>query len=444
LKQGLQFRYTSWYGGTSTAGGLNPESGRNHRVFNLSVCLRILVAGLPLIAVAQAAADDLRVVTWNVTNYSSGRVSDFQTALYGVFEGRSVAPDIFIGQEFLSASGVANFLSILNTAPGSPGDWAAAAFVNGPDTDSAFFYRTSRVELATDLSPNGVTVVAVGGTSPNHPRDIMRYDVVLAGGTSAETRLAIYSSHMKAGTSSSDKARRLLEAQRIRDDAETLPTGWHFMLGGDFNTQSADQSAYVELVGSQANNDGRFFDPISTSGSWNNNSAYRIVHTQDPSGAGGMDDRHDQILVSASLEDGVGLDYIGNPSIPYSTTTWDDPNHSYRSWGNDGTSYNTLLTITGNQMVGATIAQALVNSALGGGHLPVFLDLRVPPCPADFECDGDVDLADHAEFIACMSGPAAGVGFVAPSQTCLDYFDLDGQGDVDLADFRVFQQVFGQ
>ncbi len=28
-------------------------------------------------------------------------------------------------------------------------------------------------------------------------------------------------------------------------------------------------------------------------------SAYRFIHTQDPSGAGGMDDRHDQILVCA-------------------------------------------------------------------------------------------------------------------------------------------------
>ncbi len=407
------------------------------------VLLRRVFVSLTLAWAAQAAADELRVVTWNVTNYSSGRVADFQTAIYGVFEGRFLSPDVFIGQEFLSASGVTNFLNILNTATGSPGDWAAASFVDGPDTDSAFFYRTSRVSLATDLSPNGVTVVAVGGTAPNHPRNIMRYDVVVAAGTSAETRVAIYSSHMKSGSTGDDQARRLLEAQRIRDDAESLPAGWHFLLGGDFNTQSSSQSAYVELVGSQANNDGRLFDPISTPGGWNNNSAYRIVHTQDPTGAGGMDDRHDQLLLSASLVDGVGLDYIGDPSIPYSTTTWNDPNHSYRSWGNDGTSYNASLTITGNQMVGAVMAQALVNSAAGAGHLPVFLDLQVPPCPADFECDGDIDLADHIEFTTCMSGPTDGNGFVPPTQTCLDYFDLDAQGDVDLADFQTFQQAFG-
>ena len=407
--------------------------------------LGIVLVGLTLIAAAQVSADELRVVTWNVSNYSSGRVAVFQTAIYGEFEGRSMSPDIFVGQEFLSTSGVTNFLNILNTASGSPGDWTAADFVNGPDTDSALFYRTSKVELATDLSANGVTVVAVGGAAPNHPRNIMRYDIRLAAGTSAETTLAIYSTHMKASTGSDDKARRLLEAQRIRDDAEALPAGWHFLLGGDFNIRSSDETAYQELVGSQVNNDGRFADPIKTPGNWHAISAYRIVHTQDPTALrpGGMDDRFDQALLSASLVDGLGLDYIGDPAVAYSTTTWNDPNHSYRSWGNDGTTFDAPLAITGNLMVGAVIAQALVDSALNGGHLPVFLELRVPPCPADFECDGDVDLADHAEFAACISGPVEASGFVQPSLSCRDYFDLDGDTDVDLTDFREFQEAFG-
>ncbi len=91
-----------------------------------------------------------------------------------------------------------------------------------------------------------------------------------------------------------------------------------------------------------------------------------------------MDDRHDQILVSNSLIDGSGLSYIGNHLIPYSTTTWNDPNHSYRAWGNDGSSYNLTMAVAGNTMVGSAIAQALVNCANGAGHLPVVLNLRVP------------------------------------------------------------------
>ncbi|MEC9373165.1 MAG: hypothetical protein VYC34_04945, partial [Planctomycetota bacterium] len=346
--------------------------------------------------IAASASAQLRVATWNVTNYSGGRVAEFQTSIYGAFEGRSLAPDVLIGQEFLSQSGVNQFLAILNTAPGSPGDWAAAPFINGPDTDNAFFYRTSRVELLS------TTVIATGGPAPNHPRDVNRYDIRPVGYSGDGAVIACYSSHMKAGSGSTDQQRRLLEAQRIRDDAAALPQAWSFVLGGDFNIQSSGQAAYVELTTA---GDGRFWDPIATPGSWNNNGSYAIVHTQDPSGAGGMDDRHDQLLLSTHLVDSVAMEYVGNPTIPYSTTTWNDPNHSYRAWGNDGTSYNVALTVSGNTMVGPDIAQALRVTAGGGGHLPVVLDLLVPgrldaPEVIDF---GNVMVGDPAEAVIEVS-----------------------------------------
>ena len=327
--------------------------------------------GLVALVSAAEAFEGLRVAEWNVTNYSSGRVAAFRTAIYDSYQGRTLAPDVLIGQEFLSQTGVNNFLNILNGAAGSPGDWAAAPYIDGNDTDNAFFYRTSRVTLL------GVTTVVVGSGPPNPPRDVQRYDVRLVGYTADEATIAMYSSHMKSGSASADQARRLLETQQIRDDAETLPSGWSFLLGADTNTQSSAQACYVELVGSQANNDGRFRDPIKTPGDWNNNSAFHFVHTQDPTGAGGMDDRHDQILISWDLGNGDGLDYIGDATTPYSTSTWNDANHSYRSWGNDGTSYNSSLTVTGNAMVGATIAQALVDTTTQG-HLPVVMNIRVP------------------------------------------------------------------
>lgn len=392
--------------------------------------------------VFEARADQLRVVNWNVTNYTSGRVTEFETAIYGMFSGRTMAPDVFIGEEFTSASAVTNFLNILNNAPNSPADWAAAPFVDGPDTDSALFYRISKVFLATDLSPNGVTVVATGGVDPNHPRNIMRYDVRIQGFNTAETTIAIYATHMKAGSTATDQARRLVEAERIRDDAELLPAGWHFLIGGDFNIQDSSQAAYQELVGSQVNNDGRFFDPINTPGSWNNNFAFRIVHTQDPSGIGGMDDRLDLILLSDSLIDGLGMDYIGDSSIPYSTITWDDPNHSYRSWGNDGTSFNTTLTVSGNQMVGAVIAQALVDAGNGNGHLPVFLDLVIPDIQSG-ACCTDCGCIDFLTKDTCTNGfggdftsngllcQDVGTNCVFPSFTINEFAVRDNQGPND-------------
>ncbi|MBL8758787.1 MAG: hypothetical protein JNK35_10195 [Phycisphaerae bacterium] len=96
-----------------------------------------------------------------------------------------------------------------------------------------------------------------------------------------------------------------------------------------------------------------------------------------------MDDRHDQILVGAGLLDRTGLDYIFTPNAqgqpqPYALATWNDSNHTYRAWGNDGTTYNAPLRTTGNTMVGPAIAQALISSVATGGHLPIIADFRVP------------------------------------------------------------------
>ncbi|MFZ4575020.1 MAG: PKD domain-containing protein [Phycisphaerales bacterium] len=340
---------------------------------------------------APCSLAQLRVATWNISFYDgTDRATAIQTAVYGSFSGRSMSPDVLLVQEVESASAVTALRNVLNTAPGSPGDWAAGPFFPGPDSQGAMLYRSTKVQFVSAF----VIATPTGGLA-DQPRNTERFDVRPVGYTGAGATLALYCTHMKAGDTGDDNSRRLAETTRIRDNAEGLdtnpgngvadglPAGWNFLIGGDMNVQSSSQTAYAQLVGSQTNNAGRFFDPINTPGSWNNNSSYRFVHTQDPVGTGGMDDRHDQILVSGSLVDGQGFDYVGNSGLPYSTTTWNDPNHSYRAWGNDGTSYNAPITVAGNAMVGPAIAQALRDAAspTGGtaaGHLPILLDLRLP------------------------------------------------------------------
>jgi hypothetical protein len=338
-----------------------------------------------LLLVPITAEAQLRVATWNISNYNdtsptAGRSADLKTAIYGTFQNRSMAPDVFLGQEFQSEAAAANFVKVLNSDPNSPGDWAMAPFYAGATTgagesDSAFFYRASKINyLGT------ARVAQSDGTTADQPRDTLRFDVALRGyaGAAAAPQLSIYSVHMKAGSTGDDQARRLIEAQRIHDDARSLPVGRQYLIGGDFNVQNSNQSAYAKLVGTTGGT-GPFNDPINTPGAWNNNPAYKFVHTQDPYGPvdSGMDDRHDQILLGTGLVDGKGFDYIGDATKAYSTTTWNDPNHSYRAWGNDGTSYDQDLTTTGNAMVGGSIAAALKNVATAaGGHLPIFLDAR--------------------------------------------------------------------
>jgi hypothetical protein len=54
---------------------------------------------------------------------------------------------------------------------------------------------------------------------------------------------------------------------------------------------------------------------------------------------------------------------------------------------------------------------------------------------ADVNCDGSIDLDDHATLADCLTGP--GVPFTAPCAPA----DIDGDGDVDLHDFSAFALV---
>ncbi len=56
---------------------------------------------------------------------------------------------------------------------------------------------------------------------------------------------------------------------------------------------------------------------------------------------------------------------------------------------------------------------------------------------ADFDFDGDVDLADFGHFQACFNGPNR----LPKAGNCRDA-DFDGDNDVDLGDFGMFQACF--
>jgi len=355
------------------------------------------IVGLAISAAASSAHAQLRVCSWNITNYTSGRINEFQTSIYGVvpalsaggqpmaLAGQRMAPDIILAQEIRSAAGIINFRNLLNSAPGSPGDWAATNYIDAPggDTSFAMFYRTNRVLLVQNTTIISQGAVDTDGVAPHiPPRNTERYVVRLAGYNDiATTNLALYNSHMKSG-SGVDELRRQTEAQRIAADVLALTPGWHAILGGDFNCTGFTDGGFAPLVGAVNGNpaiqNGPLYDPIRALGGWENNGTFRFIHTQDPGAGKQMDSRFDFVLLSASLRDGVGLDYIGSLSTPWNLATFNDTNHSYRCWGNDGSSFNTSLNIASNTMVGNAIATALQLSAVGLGHLPVYLDLRVP------------------------------------------------------------------
>ena len=325
-----------------------------------------------LLLLAGPALAQLRVATWNLTNYTGSdadRNVAIRTVLFDEYMGRALRPDVLVAQEVSGIAGADRLLATLNADARGGQDWARAMFIDGPTTDSALVYRTGKVWV------RGVSIASMGGTEPLPPRHTIRYDLGLVGYDAPV--LVVYSTHMKAGATSTDRQRRIAEAQAIRADARALPAGTHFMLLGDYNIQDSNEAAYRDLVESRPDNNGRFFDPISSPGQWNNSSLFRYLHSQDPVTA--MDDRFDQVLANDDLLDGDGLEYLGDYPTPINLNTFDDPAHSYRTWGNDGQSFDTSLRIDDNRFVGPAIAAALVEAPGGTlGHLPVYLDLLVP------------------------------------------------------------------
>ncbi|MGB9625503.1 MAG: hypothetical protein ACPMAQ_11630, partial [Phycisphaerae bacterium] len=70
--------------------------------------------------------------------------------------------------------------------------------------------------------------------------------------------------------------------------------------------------------------------------------------------------------------------------------------------------------------------------------------LPVPACnspPQDADGDGDVDLVDFGVFQACFNGPNRPWRGSAPQRSCA-CFDQDMDNDVDLTDFGVVQAYF--
>src|ERR1700752_431102 len=118
--------------------------------------LFVIAAIAAIATLAGSAHAQIRVATWNITEWnittyspSNLRIQGFQGALFGTFQTRSVKPDLMVLQEGESQAAPDVFVTLMTLAPGSPADYARATFVDGPDTDSALIYRTSKFNTVT-------------------------------------------------------------------------------------------------------------------------------------------------------------------------------------------------------------------------------------------------------------------------------------------------------
>jgi len=282
-------------------------------------------------------------MSYNILNYP-GSTSAIRNPYFRTVIANTV-PDVLVVQEILSQAGVDGFLNnVLNIASSG---YVAGTFINGYDTDNAIFYKTSSF---TFIANNVITTSL---------RDINEF--VLIENSTGDT-IRIYSLHLKAGSGSSDKQKRLAEVTNLRSVTDNLPPNSNFIVCGDFNIYSANETAYQKLK--DQSTPGYLFDIFNLTGTWNNQ-AYAQYHTQSPrtrqfsgGASGGMDDRFDMILFSPAVMDSGSVYYVPGSFINY---------------GNDGNHYNDSINKPPNNAVSQQIADALHYSS---DHIPIIATLK--------------------------------------------------------------------
>lgn len=172
--------------------------------------------------------------------------------------------------------------------------------------------------------------------------------------------------HLKAGSYSSDQTDRTTMVNTIMNYIQTNDLRNNYLLMGDFNVQSASETAYTNLLKEYS---GTYFlnDPLNASGTWNNNSNFSAIHTQSPrqiangcASTGGLDDRFDFILSSPKLLE-------GNHGMKLLSET-------YTALGNDGLHFDrSILLDPTNTSAPADVITALHDAS---DHLPVLVKIR--------------------------------------------------------------------
>ncbi len=292
---------------------------------------------IPNKAIPLIIKKNITIVTYNVLNFGESGVERVEYFRKVIDE---IDPDILVVQE-MNVGGVDIFLDdVMNYGEE---EYLASPFIDGPSTDNIIFYKPTKIEyLETEQIPT-------------ESRDISAYTLSLVDKHNSE--FIIYSVHLHPGQYGANKILRYNEVLELKEHADNLPEGSHFMVLGDFNIYEDVEPVY-ELLMEEFVID--LYDPINQPGDWHDHSEFAEIHTQATrsiqfgGGAyGGLDDRFDMILLSQSFENHLNLEYINN---------------SYHAFGNDGEHFNQAINEGENSVVSVEIADALHYAS---DHLPV-------------------------------------------------------------------------
>lgn len=337
---------------------------------------------------------EFSLVSYNSLRYSPTNIDDRHPQLRLVHG--DLQSDILCLQELSGQAAAQMYLdSVLNFDSTT---YSMANFTDGNDLDCALFYKTAKFNFIK---------------SSNYPttlRDIFHYELWPIGSPDS---LHIFNVHLKASTGSTNQQRRKDEVDVLRQVTDQFSADTHFLVCGDFNIYSANEIAYNRLLEDSPGNDGHFVDQINIAGTWNR-ASYAMYHTQSPrsvafngGASGGMDDRFDMILMSESLDDTLGLQYVPNSMYPY---------------GNDGLHYDMSINdLPLNTAVGQVLADALY---FVSDHIPVVANFSfvIPPVSG-------VSLKENKGSDFGISLRPSGVWVDNPENRNLEYvvYSMDGK-----------------
>lgn len=371
-----------------------------------------LLTALAVCCSGSTARAQLRVATYNTAGGPRASLGTVLAALGTDDVGGVVRPlDVLTLQEQTSlASTTQQIVSLLNGLYG-PGTYARGTVEAGTSGGGrpGLIYNTQTIELISEQAFGIVNTSA-------QARQGMLYRLRPLG-YGPEADFYLFSDHMKAGTSSSDQARRLVEAQAIRQLADALGEGAHIIYAGDYNVRSAAESSIQAML---APGPGQAHDPMQLTDvdgvpiQWYDNGFVRIAHTQSPvdstlpgtSGliTGGLDDRFDFQLVTAELLDGEGMSYLG-PGFGDTLATAP----SYRAFGNNGK--HPLNAAVNHPSNSAQPPEVLAALATATDHLPVVVDYQLPArldvSPAVYPDRVLVGAPAQVQFTVSNSAPVA-------------------------------------
>ncbi len=222
----------------------------------------------------------IRVCTYNIYNFGPTAL-DRAGAIYQVLS--AIHPDILVLHEVEGAAGYGTLQTLYASQPSS---YAIGPFTDGPDTDNAIVYDTTKVEFVDHL------------TTSTPLRNIDDWVIRVKGRADL---MHVVGCHLKAGDMKEDAAQRAVEAGILANTLKILSSSNQFVLAGDLNLYGSSEPAYDSLIAPV----GVFVDPINRPGDWHDNSDFGYLHTQSPRVrqfgggiGGGLDDRFDFVLLS--------------------------------------------------------------------------------------------------------------------------------------------------